>query len=700
MNFFDSARRFYALLIAVFLLIGCMALLPSCTTPTEQPSDGKGDGGGDTPPVTISYSEGLAYEEITSSSSLLENLMNGLPLYGNQKLCIITGIGTCTDTDIVIPPFIGGMRVIGVADRAFAVDGGQPAVRGVKSTKGVTVGFLSSTEGGEDEEPTDPSDIESVNLPYTVLSIGEEAFLGCEALSDVVTPNLIQLIGKDAFKNTAYYNNPANWDGDVLYLDHYLVSVKPSISGALAVKDGTTVIAARAFYACAGLTSIQFPDSICEVGSYAFFGCTSLLSVDLNCRELYIGESAFEGCSSLHTVRLGFDGELYHPGMPGVEQGYDTTVDQNGEIIMTPRKSDPDGRPYVYPCRIRYHAFLDCTALKTVELRRTVSFIGSGVFKNCESLESITLPDTVTSLNMGVIFDNCKALKSVTFGSKLTAIGTQTFYKCPALTELSFPDGVTMVSDVAWFSGVKRLRLGASVTSLTWTQSNLEYVEFGGTMAEWQSLTSKSLVFLAPTHTVVCRDGTITKTEAPPPEKEIYEVISQGAYSSLMNGGLPQNYSSVFTDKIGGQELSVHTMVTADGFHQRIRSYDGEKWELRGVWEGDVLTVYTKRNGRWYRSSATMYGAGHSPYEWKLPFGLLSCDKETFLYTYVQSELGAAIALGFREERLVYASLTAEDVDQTTEYLDFGTTELPAFSTDEVVEGVILDINGDIVSQG
>ena len=92
-----------------------------------------------------------------------------------------------------------------------------------------------------------------------------------------------------------------------------------------------------------------------------------------------------------------------------------------------------------------------------------------------------------------------------------------------------------------------------------------------------------------------------------------------------------------------------------------------------------------------------MYDTGHSPYEWKLPFQLLSCDKDTFLYIYAQSELGATIALGFREERLVYASLTAEDVDQTTEYMDFGTTELPAFSIDEVIQGVILDINGEMV---
>lgn len=692
-------------LLACVLLCALSLLLPACTMP-EVP-DGEAGGGGELPPAPtpVVYSEGLAYEEVTSDSPLLDRLQSGSISLPSVKRCIITGIGTCTDRDIVIPTTINGMQVIGVADRAFSAESDQPATRSVKSTKGVVIGFLSTSDEpvgdeGEETSPTEPTEIESVTLPSTLLSIGEEAFYGCEALADVLTPNLVQLIGKDAFKDTAYYNDPTNWEGDVLYLETYLVSVKPSLTGSLAVKDGTTVIADRAFYGCAGLTQILFPSTVKEIGAHTFYGCTALRTLDLNCRELSIGSSAFEGCTALDTVKIGFDGELYHPGMAGVEVGYDSYLDENGVLVAIPNGKDPDGRPFVYPCRIRYHAFKDCTALKNVELRRSVSFIGGGTFTNCASLESISLPDAVTNLNLGAVFIECPLLKSVDLGNGLTVIGTQTFYKCPALTELSFPDGVTAVSDVAWFSGVKRLRLGPNVKMLTWTQNSLEYVEFGGTVTEWKELTSKSLVFLAPAHTVVCRDGTLTKT--PPPDAEeptkIYEVISAGAYNNLMNGGLPQNYTAIFERKAGDSLLSVETAMTENGFHQWITSFDGEQWELHGVTEGGETTVYTKRNGKWYRSTASLYDPFGSPFEWELPFAHLSHDEETHLYSYAIPDSGISCEMGFCEDRLVYAALHAEDVRETSVYSDFGRTVLPDFSVSDVVEGVVLDINGDIVA--
>ena len=231
MNFLTLWRRYYIRLAFIFLLIGCVFILPSCNAPTEPPSDGGGnDGTIDDAPIV--YSEGLAYEKYQSGDSSLDGVLQGIPVFGGADMCIITGIGSCTDTNIVIPPTIDGMRVIGIAPRAFS--GGSADAVEAENGNGWGTQFLSSvngwtTEAVEEQMPN--VSIESVTIPATVVTIGEEAFLGCEELSEVSATSLIRLIGQDAFKDTAFYNDPANWEGDLLYLENYLVSAKQSVSG-------------------------------------------------------------------------------------------------------------------------------------------------------------------------------------------------------------------------------------------------------------------------------------------------------------------------------------------------------------------------------------------------------------------------------------------------------------------------------------
>ena len=117
MNLFVRIHRFCVRYVIAFAMIGCVLLLPACAAPTVSPSDE--NGGTSSTPVPIVYSEGLAYERYVSSESLLDSILQGLPALNNTPMCMITGIGTCTDTNIVIPPMINGMRVIGIADRAF-----------------------------------------------------------------------------------------------------------------------------------------------------------------------------------------------------------------------------------------------------------------------------------------------------------------------------------------------------------------------------------------------------------------------------------------------------------------------------------------------------------------------------------------------------------------------------------------------------
>ena len=65
----------------------------------------------------------------------------------------------------------------------------------------------------------------------------------------------------------------------------------------------------------------------------------------------------------------------------------------------------------------------------------TVTSIGGGAFYGCESLSSVTIPDSVT-----VIWDNafseCRSLSSVTIGMAVEYVGTNPFMDCQALEKI------------------------------------------------------------------------------------------------------------------------------------------------------------------------------------------------------------------------------------------------------------------------
>ena len=154
----------------------------------------------------------------------------------------------------------------------------------------------------------------SITIPNNVTSIGDGAFSDCSALASITLPDSLVRIGSNAFYGTAYYNNTANWEDGVLYINHHLVDTDTiydynsvlisSVPSDYKIKEGTITIAEESFSDCSTLKRLTIPGSVQYVGRYAFYGCSSLTDLIVEDGVKFIGVSAFAFCENLENIRL------------------------------------------------------------------------------------------------------------------------------------------------------------------------------------------------------------------------------------------------------------------------------------------------------------------------------------------------------------------------------------------------------------
>lgn len=140
------------------------------------------------------------------------------------------------------------------------------------------------------------SAITSIEIPNTVTSIGEMAFLGCTSLKSVKLSTGVAKIDKNAFGSCSALqeiqvakDNPnfSSLNG-VLYSkkqDTLVIYPAAKTDAAYIIPSGVTSVAMYAFSESPYLETLTIPNSLIKVGDSAFYNCKNLRAVSYNGTE-------------------------------------------------------------------------------------------------------------------------------------------------------------------------------------------------------------------------------------------------------------------------------------------------------------------------------------------------------------------------------------------------------------------------------
>ena len=100
-------------------------------------------------------------------------------------------------------------------------------------------------------------------------------------------------------------------------------------------------------------------------------------------------------------------------------------------------------------------AFEGCLSLEKVTIPNSVTKIGERAFANCKLLNDIVLPNSLTDIGKSV-FGGCSSLVSAVISNNVTKISEGLFGKCKSLVNITIPMGVAKIEDLA-FAGCESL---------------------------------------------------------------------------------------------------------------------------------------------------------------------------------------------------------------------------------------------------
>lgn len=296
-----------------------------------------------------------------------------------------------------------------------------------------------------------PATLEYYNTTYTVVSIGYEAFSRSKSLTSIVIPNTIKKINYDAF---SYCTGLASIEipNSVTSIGNWAFSNCTGLA-SVEISNSVTSIGSDAFKGCTSLTQVKLPASVEEIGDNAFSNCSGLSSIEIPNSVTSIGAGAFNGCTGLTSLYFNAEncqycGNVSFPVFPS---------NLNQLVIGDNVKTIPD------------YAFMNISGIRSVEIPNSVTSIGLGVFYGCTKLTTLNFNarncDTCGSSSSPAF---PRSVSNIVIGEGVEVIPENAFCGLVALTKVTLPNSVTLIRNGAFegCSGLKEVTVSNSLTSI------------------------------------------------------------------------------------------------------------------------------------------------------------------------------------------------------------------------------------------
>jgi len=246
--------------------------------------------------------------------------------------------------------------------------------------------------------------LQSVTIPASVTTIGDNAFQNC-GLTTVTIPENIQTVGWTVFSYCK---------------DLHTVN----FNATNCTKFGNYSDLAAPFYECPALTTLNIGNKVKSIPDWAFAACPALTVVNFGESLKTIGQSAFY---------RSLTGDFVIP----------SSVDTIGTFAF------------------------NFSGFSSLTISEDVKVIGHRAFNYCKNLQTVNFNAINSSMQTGeAAFDNCTAFTTLNIGNKVKTIPPNIFSNCGNLT-VNMGKSVETIGMYAFaYSGITSITIPESVKTI------------------------------------------------------------------------------------------------------------------------------------------------------------------------------------------------------------------------------------------
>lgn len=296
-----------------------------------------------------------------------------------------------------------------------------------KTENGATYAVIVSYSGSDGENVT--LTIPSTVGGYTVKEIGkgtdrDDCVIYEAVFRNIVLPDTLTKINDFAF-----------FDAN-------------GLGGHLTIPNGVTEIGLGAFYECSGLTGLTLPDSLTTIGTGAFQGCSGMTGSLIlpshieNIEQYAFAETAFTGTLTIPSTITTINEQSF-AAMPYITQlNIPSTVTTIGVGAFT-GMSGLTGTLTIPGAELGMAAFGNCGMTKIV-IGEGTETIGIGCFAQCQNLNEIVYPSTLTTIDTSAFYTVPKMIGTYSVPDTVTTLNMSALSGM-SITSAYLPASVTSV---------------------------------------------------------------------------------------------------------------------------------------------------------------------------------------------------------------------------------------------------------------